>query len=109
MKNVYYPLAGMNYIIDNLPQILKNKHPENKDEIILAQNIDEMCNDHYVLKLGNENIEVYHILGNKNDFELFQTTNISKEYLTNADIQNLENGIYVYGKGSLKSALEDFE
>ena len=35
MKNVYYPLAGMNYIIDNLPQILKNKHPENKDEIIL--------------------------------------------------------------------------
>ena len=35
MKNVYYPLAGMNYIIDSIPQILKNKHPENKKEIIL--------------------------------------------------------------------------
>ena len=35
MKNVYYPLAGMNYIIDNIPQILKNKHPEEKKEIIL--------------------------------------------------------------------------
>ena len=35
MKNVYYPLAGMNYIIDSLPQILKNKKPEEKKEIIL--------------------------------------------------------------------------
>lgn len=35
MKNVYYPLAGMNYIIDSIPQILKNKHPEDKKEIIL--------------------------------------------------------------------------
>ena len=35
MKNVYYPLAGMNYIIDDLPQILKNKNPEKKNEIIL--------------------------------------------------------------------------
>lgn len=35
MKNVYYPLAGMNYIIDSLSQILKNKNPEEKDEIII--------------------------------------------------------------------------
>ena len=35
MKNVYYPLAGMNYIIDNLSQILKNKNPEKKDAIII--------------------------------------------------------------------------
>ena len=35
MKNVYYPLAGMNYIINSIPQILKNKHQENKKEIIL--------------------------------------------------------------------------
>ena len=35
MKNVYYPLAGMNYIIDSIPQILKNKKPEDKKEIIL--------------------------------------------------------------------------
>lgn len=35
MKNVYYPLAGMNYIVDSIPQILKNKQPEDKKEIIL--------------------------------------------------------------------------
>lgn len=34
MKNVYYPLAGMNYIIDDLAEIIKNKM-ENKKEINL--------------------------------------------------------------------------
>lgn len=33
MKNVYYPLAGMNYIIDSIPQILKNKKPEEKKRL----------------------------------------------------------------------------
>ncbi len=80
-----------------------------KDEIILSQNIDKMCNDHYVLKLGEDNIEVYHVNSQIDDYELFKSTNISKEYLTNQDITNLENGIYVYGIGNLNSALEDFE
>lgn len=34
MKNVYYPLAGMNYIISDLAQIFENKM-ENKKEIVL--------------------------------------------------------------------------
>ncbi len=25
IKNVYYPLAGMNYVIDDLAQIIENK------------------------------------------------------------------------------------
>ena len=25
MKNVYYPLAGMNYVIDDLAETIKNK------------------------------------------------------------------------------------
>ena len=79
------------------------------DEIILAQNIDSMCDEHYVLKLGDENLEIYHIKENPDEMELIKSTNISKEYLTNADIVNLEEGIYVYGLGNLNSALEDFE
>ena len=80
-----------------------------KDEVILSQNIDTMCDEHYVLKLGQENVEVYHIIDKPEDIELFKTTNISKEYLTNSDITNLEEGIYVYGIGNLNSALEDYE
>lgn len=80
-----------------------------KDEIILSQNIDRMCNDHYVLKLVEDNIDVYHVNSQSDDYEFFQSTNISKEYLTSEDISNLEKGIYVYGRGELNSALEDFE
>jgi hypothetical protein len=31
MKNVYYPLAGMNYIIDDLAKIIENKVGEKKE------------------------------------------------------------------------------
>ncbi|MEG2276099.1 MAG: hypothetical protein RSC09_06335 [Clostridia bacterium] len=31
MKNVYYPLAGMNYIIDDLSEIIKNKMNDKKE------------------------------------------------------------------------------
>lgn len=34
MKNVYYPLAGMNYIIDDMAQIIENKMEDEK-EIVL--------------------------------------------------------------------------
>lgn len=34
MKNVYYPLAGMNYVIDDLAEIIKNKM-DAKEEINL--------------------------------------------------------------------------
>lgn len=80
-----------------------------KDEVILSQNVDSMCNQHYLLTLGDENIEVYHILKDIKNLELYEKTNISKEYLTSEDIVNLKEGIYVYGFGNLNSALEDFE
>lgn len=35
MKNVYYPLAGMNYIINDLAEIIKNKM-DGKQEIVLC-------------------------------------------------------------------------
>lgn len=80
----------------------------NSKNIILSQNIDRMCDDHYVLKLGNNNIEIYQ-MKEVDDFKLVKETNISKEYLTQNDIQNLEEGIFVFGIGNLNSALEDFE
>ncbi len=78
------------------------------NSLLLSQHINDICDEHYVLKLGDENIEIYHVK-NSGDIELYKTTNISKEYLTNTDINNLESGIYVYGAGNLNSAIEDFE
>ena len=76
--------------------------------VILAQSVDRMCDDHYVLKLGNENIEIYQ-MKEFDDFQLLRKTNISKEYLTSEDIEKLEEGIFVFGISNLNSALEDFE
>lgn len=77
-------------------------------EIILAKNIDSMCDEHYVLRLGESNVEIYK-MEEFDDFRLLKTTNISREYLTDTDIINLEEGIFIYGTRNLNSALEDFE
>ena len=76
--------------------------------LVLSQKIDNLCDEHYVIKIGDDdNIAVYHITDTGE--ELYKNTNISKEYLTSTDIDNLEKGIYVYGIGNLNSAIEDFE
>ena len=80
----------------------------NPNSIVLAQDLDEICDDHYVLKLEDNDIDVFHIEKDET-LKLYKTTGISKEYLTNDDINNLEAGIYVYGIGNLNSAIEDFE
>ena len=77
------------------------------DNIVLSQNIDDICDEHFVIKLGDENIEIFH--QKNDDLELYKSTNISKKYLTSADISNLNEGIYVFGSGNLNSAIEDFE
>lgn len=76
--------------------------------LVIAQNVDKICDDHYVLKLGKENIEIYKML-EAEDLKLLTETNISKEYLTESDIKELEEGIFIFGLSNLNSALEDFE
>lgn len=78
------------------------------NEIVLSQEIDDMCDEHFILKLGDDNIEIYRDL-KSGDQKLYKSTNISKDYLTNMDIEKLEKGIYVYGMSNLNSAIEDFE
>ena len=34
-KNIYYPIAGMNYIIDDLSQLFNNKNVKERKEIKL--------------------------------------------------------------------------
>lgn len=93
---------------------LENMYPDwniekfSSNNIVLSKKIDDVCDDHYVLKLEDENIDVFH-LANDEELEFFKSTGISTEYLTNEDIVNLQNGIYVYGISNLNSAIEDFE
>lgn len=102
-------------IINLTKSELEESYPEwdveefSKNNVVLSQQVNNICDEHYVLKFDEEqNISVYHI-GSSGNIELYKTTNISKQYLTSTDIDNLENGIYVYGTGNLNSAIEDFE
>ena len=119
----YYSLCGhskFNYVelpseVINLTKSeLQNLYPDwkieefNNNNIVLSQKIDKVCDEHYVLKLLDDTIDVYHIEGDK-ELKLYKTTDISKDYLTSEDINNLEEGIYVYGINNLNSAIEDFE
>lgn len=78
-----------------------------KDSIVLSQYVDNMCNDHYIIKKNDDSISIYK--QKKDDIEFYRETNISIDYLTEEDKEKLENGILVYGKNNLNSVLEDFE
>lgn len=104
------PIEMINLTEDEIKNTYSDWRVEefNENNLVLAQNIDSMCDEHYVLRLGDSNVEIYQ-MREFDDFELLKTTNISKDYLTSTDISNLEEGIFIYGTSNLNSALEDFE
>ncbi len=78
------------------------------DNLTLCQEIDSLCDEHYMIKLGENNIEIYHV-GSGGSLSLYKETDISKTYLTDEDIKTLNEGIFVYGTGKLNATIEDFE
>lgn len=66
------------------------------------------CDEHFLVKDTNGYIAIYHIK-NDNDFELLETTGIATKYLSQIDLNELENGVTLYGKEKLNAYIEDFE
>ena len=93
---------------------LKLKYPEWKieefddDLVVLYKEVSGICTEHFIIKTGDDFIEVYS-LDEKYDTKLYEITNTSIEYLTEDDLEKLEEGIYVYGLQELNSTLENFE
>ena len=79
-----------------------------KKEIILYRELDGLCDKHYLLVEEEGYVAIYK-LQNNGDRVLIAKTNISSEYLTEADNVQLKQGIYVYGIEELNRTLEDFE
>ena len=80
-------------------------------EIKLLKEEDKMCMEHFVIKFGNDNdsfLSVYKKDDN-NELRLYRETDIAKEFLTNIDNENFEEGIDVYGKENVEKVLEDYE
>ena len=78
------------------------------NEIILYQEKEGECNEHYIVKDKEGNVVIYKILEDGTNEE-YEVTRIATEYLTDTDKINLKNGIRVNGKQELNQLIEDFE
>ncbi len=79
-----------------------------KDKIVLFQENNGTCGEHYMLRDINGKINIYKLDENGNE-TLLNETEIATEYLTEMDMIDMKNGLIVYGKDNLNQLLEDFE
>ena len=122
LKKIYKDCNHVSFEFVDLPNELINKNKEEVEElygdwnveqfvenkVVLSKEVEGICEEHFLLTLGEKFIEIYKFT-DENNKVLYSTTDISKEYLTEQDILKLENGVRVYGKDKLNSAIEDFE
>lgn len=78
------------------------------NEIVLYREEDGNCNEHYILREIAGRIGIYTI--DDNNIEILkEKTQISTEYLTEADLNKLKEGIKIIGKEELNATIENFE
>ena len=79
-----------------------------ENNIVLYQEKEGICDEHYLLKENNGYIAIYKI-DNAGKEILKENTQIVTTYLPETDKQNLKNGIKIIGKENLSLTLEDYE
>lgn len=122
LKKYYDECSHFDYEEAELPQELVNLTKEEveeyyadwevekfaKSELVLTKEINGYCNQHFLIKLDNDLVNIYRV-GTLGELNQYQSTDISKDYLPEEDIEKLETGIPIFGEGKLSSVLEDFE
>ena len=78
------------------------------EQIILYKEFDDVCGEHFKLRVEDGKISVY-IINSDGTESLYEKTEISSEYLTETDLINMEDGLDIYGKEELNKIIEDFE
>ena len=79
-----------------------------KNEIVLYQEKEGECGEHYLVKDNEGIVTIYKILEDEKLQEQ-ETTSIATEYLPETDKMNMKNGIRVDGKQALNQLIEDYE
>jgi len=79
------------------------------NEVVIYKEVYDYCNEHYLIKEENGKIVVYKIDKYDREIEKIRETEIETKYLTEADLENIKQGVKVYSKKELNKALEDFE
>lgn len=78
-------------------------------EVVVYKEINDFCDEHYLLKDVEGEIIVYALDKYGKEREIIKETGIQTKYLSEVDIENLKNGMKVYGNKELNQLLEDFE
>lgn len=78
------------------------------NEIVLYKEVDEFCNEHYLVKEKDGYITIFSLDENNNE-NFLEMTEFSIDYLTKEDLDKIKRGIIVYSKKELNKTLEDFE
>lgn len=78
------------------------------NEVILQQQKEGECGEHYMVKDKEGQVVVYKILEDGTQKEI-EVTGITTEYLPETDKINMKEGIRVNGKQELNQLIEDFE
>ena len=78
-------------------------------EVVVYKEVYDFCNEHLLLKEVEGEIVIYALDKYDNEREIIRKTGIQTKYLSELDIDNLKEGIKVYGKKNLNSIIEDFE
>lgn len=78
------------------------------NNIVLYQEKEGICEEHYLLKENNGYIAIYR-KDSEGKEKLKETTQIVTTYLPEADRQSLKKGIEIIGKENLSLTLEDYE
>lgn len=77
-------------------------------KIVFYKQVDGICDEHYVIRNIDDTVVIYNITEDGAE-NIYQITDIDIKFLTQIDIEQLDEGIYVESKMSLNSILEDFE
>lgn len=101
-------------LINQTQKELKEKYTDwsiekfSSNEIILAKEMEGECGEHFLVKEKEGKVVVYRI-NQKGEEELYQTTEIATDYLTETDRITMQDGIRVNGTEELNQLMEDFE
>ena len=122
IKSYYKICRHTKKIYQNMPEELTNKTRKeieeyyneykiekfSSNEVIIYEEIEEECNEHYILKEKEGKISINLVTENGIETEI-EKTEIEIEYLPEEDQKNIKQGIRVDGKQELNRLIEDFE
>ena len=93
-------------IIEKYPDCTLESFTNN--QIIVSQEKEGYCGEHYVIRTHNDVIGIYTLDENGKE-TLKEDTDIPTMYLTEEDLEILNKGIQAIGENQLHQVLEDYE